>query len=154
MSHYPPDTAEGETLGFWQRVTRMQRKKESFKWVSEEQNIGMITAHWICISTGSICDSESITLTHLLTAKAFLKSTHFSAERFGKVNQFSPKTSEDHSWSTTYQHECFELAGLWPHRVGIYLELTRGSVNCSTWPSGGPWTSRCVRGRAWWENKI
>lgn len=89
MSHYPPDAAEGETLGFWQRAFQMQwEKKESFKWISEEQNIGMITARRICISTGRTCASERITLTHLLSAKAFLSSTHFSAERFAKVTWF------------------------------------------------------------------
>lgn len=28
MNHYPPDTAEGETLRSWQGTTRMQWKEE------------------------------------------------------------------------------------------------------------------------------
>lgn len=54
MSHYPLDTAKGETLGFWKGVTRMPWRNTSLKWISEELDFGMITAHRICIPTGKI----------------------------------------------------------------------------------------------------
>lgn len=116
-----------EKHSFWQRGTRMQWKRGGFKWVLEEQSTGMITAHQICISTESMCDSERITLTHL-TAKASLASGHFSAGGFGKVNRIHPKTFENRRWSTTLWLKCFMLTGPWTHPVEIYLELTRESV--------------------------
>lgn len=111
-------------------------KREGFKWISEEQNIGMITAHQICISTGSACDSERIILTHLLTANTSLNSADFSDGGFGVVNWFSPKTLQSYSRSITRRLKCFMLTGPWPHRVGIYLELHRESATVQHDPLG------------------
>ena len=98
-----------------ERLKMRWRRGEFFKWISEEQNIGMITAHRICITTGSICESDRITLTHLLTAEAEQCSS-FCRRIAGTVHRFSPKP---------YQHECVTLARPWPHPLGVYLELAR-----------------------------
>ncbi len=127
----------------WLECSGKRRVSNEFQ---RNRIFGMITAHWICISTGSIWDFQSITLTHLLTAKAFLNSTHFSAGGFGKVNWFSPKTLEDHIWSTTYWLERFVLAGPWTHRVGIYLKLTRESVTVQHDPLGAHEPADVVEG--------
>ena len=98
-----------------ERLKMRWRRGEFFKWISEEQNIGMITARRICITTGSICESDRITLTHLLTAEAEQCSS-FCRRIAGTVHRFSPKP---------YQHECVTLARPWPHPLGVYLELAR-----------------------------
>lgn len=141
MSHYSLDTAKGETVGFWQGVTRMPWRKTSLKWISEELDFGMITAHRICIPTGKIW-LWKYHLDTVINCQGFFFSTFF-CRRIWKT-EFHQKLLLIFPLSTQMLYAHWAL-----NTSGWNLPWTQqGECYCSTSLSGGPWTSICVKGKA------
>lgn len=129
MSHYPPDTASGETLrlfflGFFFRREWLKRRRGT-RVENEFQRsgiFGMITVHQICIPTGTVWFRKNYPDT-ISNCRRFLGFFLIFPEYFFLQECFLTLSSR-----TAYRRTFLTLAGPWPHLAGIYLEPTRESV--------------------------
>lgn len=123
MSQYPPDTAEIETLSVWQRATPTQKKKKSFKWVSEECDAGMITAtvKTVWSPKERVCHSVVTVTPRWGIARNIIT---FCARIWVKRKKKRPLFKKIQR-STSRQVERFMLSRPWAHLVGVYLEFSR-----------------------------